>query len=96
MYLILLRYIRPLAEVEQVLPAHREYLRHAPGSEGIVMTGRHTARDGGLVMLRAASREAAEDFARQDPYCLQQVARYEILAFEVAQTAPGLGSLEGG
>lgn len=96
MYLILLRYTRPLAEVEQVLPAHRDYLKYAPGAEGIVMTGRHSARDGGLVMMRAASREAVEAFAAQDPYCLQQVARYEILDFEVAQVAPGLEALKGG
>ena len=34
MYLILLRYTRPLAEVEQVLPAHRDYLKNAPRRRG--------------------------------------------------------------
>jgi uncharacterized protein YciI len=93
MYLILLTYVKPLAEVEAVLEAHRAYLRDAPEASDIVLTGRKHSRDGGLVMLRAADRAAVDRFIAADPYALAGVAHFEVLGFDVAQVGPGLESL---
>ena len=95
MFLILIRYCRPLPEVEAQLEAHRTYLREAPESAGIVLTGRKTARDGGLVMLRAPNRGAVDAFIARDPYAVHRVAEFEVVEFDVAQVAPGLEALKG-
>jgi uncharacterized protein YciI len=94
MFLILITYTQPLAAVERVLEAHRAYLREAPLAQDIVMTGRKTPATGGLVMLRASSREAVDDFVRLDPYFTAQVASFEVIEFAVAQTAAGLELLK--
>lgn len=96
MYLITITYTQPLEAVERVLPAHRQYLREATLASRIVMTGRRRPATGGLVMLRADSREEVEDFVRQDPYSTENVAAFGIVEFDVAQVAPGLESLQGG
>ncbi len=95
MYLILLTYIRPLPEVEAVLEAHRAYLREAPEAASIVLTGRKATRDGGLVMLRAPSRAAVDDFIARDPYATAGVAAFEVIEFDVAQVGAGLEALKG-
>lgn len=94
MYLIAITYTQPLEAVERVLPAHRQYLRDAPLAARIVMTGRRSPPTGGLVMLRADSREEVDAFVRQDPYFTENVAAFEIVAFDVAQVAPGLETLK--
>ena len=96
MYLITITYTQPLEAVERVLPAHRQYLRDAPLSSQIVMTGRRRPATGGLVMLRADKREEVEAFVRQDPYCTENVAAFDIVEFDVAQVAPGLEGLRDG
>lgn len=94
MYLILLTYVKPLAEVEAVLEAHRAYLRDAPEASDIVLTGRKHSRDGGLVMLHATDRAAVDRFIAADPYALAGVASFEVLGFDVAQVCAGLESLK--
>ncbi len=95
MYLIQIRYTRPLAEVEQQLEAHRAYLREAPEAAGILMTARHRDRSGGMVMMRADSLASVEAFVARDPYATAGVAAFEITACDVAQVAPGLEALKG-
>jgi uncharacterized protein YciI len=94
MFLILITYTQPLAAVEQVLAAHRTYLREAPEAARIVLTGRKRPADGGLVMLRANSRAEVDAFIERDPYHTAQVARFEVIEFDVAQVAAGLDPLK--
>lgn len=96
MYLISITYTQPLAAVERVLEAHRQYLREAPLASRIVMTGRRRPATGGLVMLRADSLAEVEAFVRADPYHTENVAAFDIVEFDVAQVAEGLEALRGG
>lgn len=90
MFLILITYTQPLAAVQQVLEAHRAYLRDAPEAAQILMTGRKRPATGGVILLRAADRAAADAFVQRDPYFSAGVAAFEVIEFDVAQAVPEL------
>lgn len=75
LYLILLEYIVPLAEVDAQLPAYRDYLRER-------FAGGHFQP-----AARAPACETAEAWAEQDPFLRTGVARARVIAWEVGLRA---------
>ena len=92
MFLILLKYTRPLDEVEQHLDAHREYLRRRYADGSFLMSGRMEPRTGGVILAQANSREAAEAMLREDPFHAAGVAEYTLVEFHPTMTAPALAA----
>ena len=95
MFLILLKYIRPLDQVEQHLEAHREYLRRRYADGSFLMSGRMEPRTGGVILAQASSREAAEAIMREDPFHTAGVAEYTLVEFHPTMTAPALAQFKG-
>ncbi len=94
MFLILLKYIRPLDQVEQHLEAHREYLRRRYADGSFLMSGRMEPRNGGVILAQASSREAAEAIMREDPFHTAGVAEYTLVEFHPTMTAPALAQFK--
>lgn len=94
MFLILLKYIRPLDQVEQHLDAHREYLRQRYADGSFLMSGRMEPRTGGVILAQASSREAAEAMLREDPFHTAGVAEYTLVEFHPTMTAPALAGFK--
>jgi uncharacterized protein YciI len=94
MFLILLDYVRPLDAVDAHLDAHRAFLarRYADGS--FLMSGRKEPRTGGVILAMAASRDAADAIAREDPFHAAGVSEYAIVEFHPTMTAPGLAQFK--
>ena len=93
MFLILLHYIQPLAAVEAHLDAHRAYLarRYADGT--FLLSGRKEPRTGGVILAKAASRDAADALVREDPFHAAGVAEYTVIEFHPTMSAPALADL---
>lgn len=79
LFLIVLRYIRPLAEVEEQLSAHRAYLQRHYASGHFLLSGRQEPRIGGVILLRAADRASAERIVVADPFIGSGVAEAELI-----------------
>ncbi|SCC92089.1 conserved hypothetical protein [Thiomonas sp. X19] len=94
MFLILLKYIRPLDQVEVHLAAHREYLRRRYADGGFLMSGRMEPRTGGVILAQAASRGAAEAMMHEDPFYTAGVAEYTLVEFHPTMTAPALAQFK--
>ena len=94
MFLILLKYIRPLDQVEQHIEAHREYLRRRYADGSFLMSGRMEPRTGGVILAQASSREAAEAIMREDPFHTAGVAEYTLVEFHPTMTAPALAQFK--
>ena len=94
MFLILLKYIRPLDQVEQHLEAHREYLRRRYADGSFLMSGRMEPRTGGVILAQASSREAAEAIMREDPFHTAGVVEYTLVEFHPTMTAPALAQFK--
>ena len=78
MFIVLLTYKLPLAEVERHLAAHREYLDRQYAAGTFLCSGPQNPRTGGVILCRA-----------EDPFRIHGVADYEIIEFSPVKRLPG-------
>jgi uncharacterized protein YciI len=88
MFVILINYKKPLAEVDQHVSAHRSYLDKFYLNGTMIASGRRVDQKGGVLLANLASRAEAEQLVASDPYNLQGVADYDIIDFHPAKYAP--------
>lgn len=90
MFIVLLNYVRPLAEIDALIPAHREFLTRQYAAGNFLLSGRREPRTGGVILASVPSRIQLEQLLREDPFAQAQAAEYEILEFTPTMTAPEL------
>lgn len=81
MFLFHLTYVKPLAEIDALLPEHLRYLDGQYQAGRFLCSGRKAPRTGGVILCDAPTREAAEQIAAQDPFFREGAASYEIIEF---------------
>lgn len=82
MFVILVHYERPLAEMDLHLDAHRAFLEKLYASGLLLGSGRRTPPVGGVILARGDDRAALEAVFAEDPFVARGVARYEYIQFE--------------
>ncbi|MDR6964516.1 YciI family protein [Shewanella putrefaciens] len=93
MFVVLLTYKKPIAEVGLHLAAHIAYLDEHFAAGTFVASGRKVPRTGGVILAKAESRTVLEAILHQDPFSIADVAEFEVIEFVPTKTAPGLESL---
>ncbi|MCC6941712.1 MAG: hypothetical protein IT551_08920 [Novosphingobium sp.] len=93
MFIVSLRYTRPLEEVDALLAQHVEWLRAGHAAGHFLAWGRKIPRDGGILFMRAESRTDAEALAVEDPFVKGGVAEIEVIEFAAGFAGPGLEAL---
>ncbi|MBL0318214.1 MAG: hypothetical protein IPP74_02760 [Alphaproteobacteria bacterium] len=88
MFIVLIHYIKPLAEVDIHRDAHREYIDKQIQAGTILMAGRQIPPVGGAFVARAASREFLETMVLEDPYHKAGVATFEMIEFDAGKLHP--------
>ncbi len=81
MFLILLSYKKPLADVDLFVAEHREFLERHYASGRFLLSGRKEPRTGGVILASAGSRAEVEAVVREDPFHREGLADYEIVEF---------------
>lgn len=81
MFIAILTYKKPLSEVDRFLTAHREYLAKHYAAGDFIASGPQTPRIGGVIMMKADSREAVEAIIAEDPFHINGIADYQIVEF---------------
>lgn len=81
MFIIQLTYNRPLAEVDQLLDGHRQFLEKYYAAGVFLLSGRKQPRTGGVILARAESAEKLQEIIAEDPFNRQGVAEYHITEF---------------
>ncbi|MNI21048.1 YciI-like protein [compost metagenome] len=61
-----------------IIRAHVKHLQELERSGQLVMCGPFSDSPGGMVIIRAESREEAERIAQRDPYILTGIRSYEL------------------
>ena len=89
LFIVLLTYKLPLAEVERHLAAHREYLDRQYAAGTFLCSGPQNPRTGGVILCRAADRAAVETLTAEDPFRIHGVTDYEIIEFSPVKRLPG-------
>lgn len=93
MFVVLLSYVKPLAEIDALRPAHLEFLDTHYASGLFVASGRQVPLTGGVIIANAASREKLEAVLKEDPFHTEQVATYQIIEFTANKYHPALAPL---
>lgn len=81
MFVVILTYIKPLDEVDRYLAAHREYLARHYAAGDFIASGPQTPRIGGVIMMKADSRQIVNSIIAEDPFHANGIADYLIVEF---------------
>lgn len=95
-YIVEITYRVPMERIEQTVAAHRQYLQTGYDSGLLLCSGPQVPRSGGILVARAASREALEQFIAGDPYRLEQLADYRLIEFQAVKHLPLVAEWFGG
>ncbi len=90
MFVILVNYIKPLAEIDAHLEAHRRFLDEGYSSGYFLASGPRVPRTGGIILAQATNLEQLQNFINKDPFMKAGVAEYEILEFTPMKSDPRL------
>lgn len=93
MYIVYLKYVRPLEEVEAVLDPHVAWLNKYFDAGVFITAGRKDPRTGGVLMVKDIDRERLNTILAEDPF--QAVAEYEVTKVNVTRSAEEFQSLVG-
>jgi len=81
MFIAIVKYKKPLIEVDKFLEAHREFLTRHYAAGDVITSGPQTPRAGGVIMLKADSRDAVDAILSQDPFNINGIADYQVVEF---------------
>ncbi|EGB15864.1 YCII-related protein [Pseudodesulfovibrio mercurii] len=90
MFILLLTYVKPLSEIDRLIPPHVEYLEKNYAAGTFLFSGRREPRTGGVIIARAGSRAEVKAIIAEDPFLIEGAAEYEIVEFHPSKTAPDL------
>lgn len=87
-FILEVTYRIPAEELGDRVAEHRAFLQKGYDQGWLLLSGPMVPRTGGMLVGRAPSREALEDFFANDPYRLKGLADYRIVEFDPVSFAP--------
>ena len=89
MFVILLTYQKPLADIDRLMSRHVAWLKGHYASGLFIASGRRVPRTGGVILARSGDAEAVRAAMADDPFVSDGAATYELVEFTPSMTAPG-------
>lgn len=91
MFVVLLTYVKPMAEVEAVTAAHRAWLDSHVATGLLIATGPQVPRTGGVLLARGGGTKAElEALLTSDPFQVAGVAAYKVIEFAPGKYHPDM------
>jgi uncharacterized protein YciI len=81
MFLILLKYKKPLKIVDKYITEHRAFLEEGYQKNDFIVSGPRNPRTGGIIISQLKNREQLESLIKQDPFYIHEIADFEIIEF---------------
>ena len=81
MFVAISVYLKPLEELDQLYPAHFEWLRKHYELGRFLSSGPRVPRIGGVLIARAESREEFLSILDEDPFQQNGIAQYDVFEF---------------
>jgi uncharacterized protein YciI len=94
MFIVSLTYIVDLNKVDELLPQHVEYLKDQYEKGSFIASGRKIPRTGGIIFSKLDSIEKLEKVLDQDPFKINNLAKYEIQEFIPSMTSDNFENLK--
>lgn len=87
MFIVSLTYIVDLEKIDKILPLHVEYLKKQYGRGNFIASGRKIPRTGGIILSKLDSLEKLQKVLNQDPFKINNLAKYDIQEFIPSMTS---------
>lgn len=81
MFLIILKYIKPLNSVDEQVPAHMEFLKKCYDRSEFICSGRRVPRVGGIILANVETEQKVWELIEQDPFYVHEIAEFEVIEF---------------
>jgi uncharacterized protein YciI len=81
MFVALLKYVKPLAEVERYLEEHIQFLDKYYEQKKFIFSGRRNPRTGGVILMKVSTVAEATQIMYEDPFYKHQIAEYDLVEF---------------
>lgn len=94
MFIVTLTYLKPVADVDALMPGHIEWLERGYADGLFVASGRRIPRTGGVILARSGDEQALRDRLARDPFAIHGAARFDIVEFTPTKTSAGLEALK--
>ncbi len=88
MFLIHVKYKKPLAMIDQHLVAHRAFLEAGYQKNVFIVSGPRSPRTGGIILSQLTDKAQLEKILAQDPFALYDLADYELIEFDPVKCHP--------
>ncbi len=93
MFIVKLTYNKSLATIDQLRPAHLDFLDKYYAQEVFIASGRQDPAIGGVIIARGVSKSELIEILHQDPFYLEKVADYEVTEFSPNKFHPAIKDL---
>jgi len=90
MFVVLLTYDRPPAQIDRSMAEHVAFLEKGYRAGVFLASGRQVPRRGGVILAVASSRQDLEQVMRLDPFVRDGLAHFEIVEFKTSLHHPAL------
>lgn len=89
MFILLLKYIKTVEEVDKALQDHIKFLDKYYESGKFICSGRRNPRIGGVILCKAKDIDEVKTIIKEDPFHSREIAEYEIVEFLPTKYAEG-------
>jgi len=89
MFILMLKYVKPLEEVDKEVKSHSEYLEKYYSLKKFICSGRIIPRTGGIILCNSNHKKEVETIIEEDPFYIKKIAEYEIIEFSPTKYADG-------
>ncbi|QUH00259.1 hypothetical protein HUO13_05030 [Saccharopolyspora erythraea] len=90
MYVVLLNYTAPQADIDAWLVDHYEWVTQHYDAGDFIATGHRRPMAGAVIIARAMPRGRLEAILATDPFALHKLTRHEVIEFQALRTVPEL------
>jgi uncharacterized protein YciI len=81
MFIVLLKYVKPLEEVELFLDEHIKFLDKYYSQKKFIFSGRRNPRTGGVILMNLRTEAEVKQIISEDPFYRHNIAEYEVIEF---------------
>lgn len=93
MFIVLVQYEKPLADVEAVMTEHRSFVDRGYAQGVFLASGPQVPRTGGLILAGGVSRAELETLLAEDPFLAAGVASHQVIEFTPRKSDPRWAAL---
>jgi uncharacterized protein YciI len=88
MFIALLKYVKPIEEVERFFDEHVQFLDKYYNQKKFIFSGRRNPRTGGVILMNAITESEVKQIINEDPFHKHNIAQYQVIEFTPTKFDP--------